>query len=102
MEQRQTNPNTERDKDKELVAEGFHWLELLDAHDFIGKPIQHFVGDRQLLAEEFPLIYGEKKYMERVHPFYLALVADPSNKELKLALRKMLDAHLKESSEESS
>jgi hypothetical protein len=50
---------------------------------------------RQLIAEEFPLIYKESLYMERVHPLYLALEADPENKQLKSALRQMLYAHLK-------
>jgi hypothetical protein len=87
-------PRNEAERKLELVAEGKSWLELLDEQKLIGMPITTEDG-RQLIAEEFPLIYEESLYMERVHPLYLALKADPNNEQLKSALRQMLYAHLK-------
>lgn len=77
----------------ELVDEGRSWLELLDERVLIGTSIVTRDG-RQFLAEEFPLIYPEELYEERVHPLYLALQSDPNNEKLKEALRQMLHQHL--------
>ncbi len=77
----------------ELVEEGKSWFELLGEQELIGTPIITHDG-RQLLAEEFPLIYEETLYLERVHPLYLALKAEPDNEKLKSALRQMLYQHL--------
>lgn len=87
------NSENESQRKLDLISEGRSWLELLDEQQLIGKPIATSDG-RQLLAEEFPLIYKEELYMARVHPLYLALKADPNNEELKSALRQMLYAHL--------
>jgi hypothetical protein len=91
---------TEEDRRLELVEEGRNWFELLGEQALIGTPITTEDG-RKLMAEEFPLIYTETLYMERVHPLYLALEADSSNEQLKKALRQMLYAHLKLQPEES-
>lgn len=78
----------------ELIAEGRRWFELLGEQELIGTPITTNDG-RILKAEEFTLIYNESLYMERVHPLYLALEADPDNEKLKSALREMLHVHLR-------
>jgi hypothetical protein len=99
-EARGGSQKSETQRRLELIAEGRSWLELLGEEKLIGRSITADDG-RQLLAEEFPLIYKEALYVERIHPLYLALEADPNNEQFKSALRQMLYAHLKLSEETS-
>ena len=100
QEARLGSEKSEAQRRLELIAEGRSWFELLGEQKLIGMSITTQDG-RELVAEEFPLICKEALYMERVHPFYLALEADPDNEKLKSALRQMLYAHLKLTEEAS-
>jgi|SRR5579859_4645435 len=92
-EHRGSANDPEEERRLKLVAEGRHWFELLGEQHLIGTTIAAPDG-RQLLAEEFTLIYDKELYEERVHPLYLTLRNDPDNEPLKSALRRMLYGHL--------
>jgi hypothetical protein len=92
------NSNEEQATTKERQSEGGRWLELLDEADLIGTPIPYYKEGRQLLAEEFTLIYDEARYNERVRPLFVALENllpnDPKREEYKAALRRVLHSYL--------
>ena len=85
----------EKQAELEQIAEAKKLLELLGEQHLIGRTFRAPDG-RTLLVEEFPLVYRDKPgfYMAHVHPFYVALEANPSDSELKSAVREVVYSHL--------
>lgn len=94
MNIQEKGPNNESNPDVEL-SEGERWLELLDKGHLKGTLIPYFMDDRQLKAEEFPLLCGE-----HARPSFVALERlspeHPKRQEYINALGNMLNKYLPE------